>query len=209
MTTNPYQPPEPNASAPPARGPQGNTEKPPAFMFATVSSLVLGALGICAGVWVPLNFLLQQRMRALFHTPGVSGSMAEQMAAVSTPWWMVGVGLLNLLTGAWVVWATIRLFQRKPGARHGFRLALSALSGYELLALGAVGVQQYRLFSFMSAFTQQARMPGGEEMLQPMMNAMWVFSAAFAVVWAGCKIGFALWARAWANKPLVIHYAEP
>lgn len=222
---NPYRPPEgylPSQGAPvghPAAMQAG--EKPKWFMFAMVGTMVLGGLGVIAGLWAPVNLLMADQMQQLFTVPGAGGAMPEmqqfqrEVHAASMPGLVAGLGLLNLVSGAWALWAAIKLVKLSPGARRPFRNALAAVAGYEIVAVVVTGIVQVRMWSVMERFTDKvmhttaggASTPDVERMMQAVMGTAMVAGAVFAVLWAGCKIAFALWARSYVDKADLVAYA--
>lgn len=196
-------------------------DKPKWFMLAVVGAMVLGGLGVMAGLWAPVNLLMADQMQQLFTVPGAGGGMPEMqqfqrdLHAASMPGVMAGVGLLNLVSGAWALWAAIKLVKLSPGARRPFRNALAALIGYEIVAVAITGIVQVRVWSLMQGFTDKmmrsasggAAAPDIERMMQAVMGTAMVAGAVFAVLWAGCKIAFVLWARSYLAKPDLVAYA--
>lgn len=219
---NPYRPPEgyvPGQGSPVGHVPAG--EKPKWFMFAAVGAMVLGGLGVLAGLWAPVGLLMTDQMQQMVSVPGGAGSMPEmqefqrKVHEASMPGVMAGIGLLNLASGAWALWAAVGLAKLRPGARQPFRKALAGLVAYELVALVVTGVVQVRIWSVMRDFTDQLMRgaSGGaatadvERMMGAVMGTAMVAGVVFAVLWALCKIGFALWARSYVDKPELVAFA--
>lgn len=192
------------------------TDRPKWFMFVTICTIVLGAMGVLAGIWAPVNLLISDSMQDLWSTPGAPAEMRELQAeilAASMPEVMAVLGLANLATGAWALYAAIQLLRLTPAARQPFRKALLALGLYEVLALVLTAVVQVRVFGAMNKLTSKlmqggpAPPPEAERMMEAVMGTAMIVSAIFAVLWGGSKIAFAFLSRSYANKPDVVAYA--
>jgi hypothetical protein len=193
-------------------------------MFATITAAVLGGLGALAGIWAPVNLFIAKNNPMMSGFPGTpgAGGMPKEMAefqekvmAASLPEVTAGVGVLNLITGVFALWAALYLLNLKPGARARFKQAMLALGIYEIIAIVTGIVIQLRVMSVMDELMGKLMRSGGgsppppgfEQTMGAAMQVGVVIGIVTAVVWGGAKIFFAFWARSFADKPEVVAYA--
>lgn len=195
-------------------------QRPKWFQFCTITTMVLGALGALAGLWAPINLYVAKNnpfTSGMPAGPGMPPEMVEfqeKLMAAALPEVTALIGVLNLATGAWALWAALQLMKLQPGAREKFRNAVLALGAYEVIAMLFAVIMQARMFSVMEELmgtivrgSGGASAPAGFE--QTMTGAMrfgMIIGLLTAVVWGGCKIAFAFWARGYAAKREVIAY---
>ncbi len=209
---NPYEPPQGyvGQGAPPGV-PYGQS-KPKGFTFMVVTTMVLGTLGVLAGIWAPINLVFQKNVQSMMPTgsgvPEIESFQQEIMAA-AMPEMMAGVGILNLITGAFALWAAFRLNSVKPGARRSFVQASTAVGIYEIIALLATGVVQYRSYAVMQRLATQMSSGAGAptDVVGAVMGTAMVVGVLFAFVWGSAKIAFAFWARHHASKQEIVAFA--
>ena len=216
---NPYQPPVPAQGAPAGYG-AAHDGKPKWFGFVTIASMVMGAMGVLAGMWAPVNLFVAKGspMWGMPSGAGMPPGMAdfqEKIMAAAMPELTAGIAVINLVTGAMILYAAIQLTKLRPGAREKFRSSALALAIYEAVALVVGLVIQARIYSIMEGlFGEIMRQSGGrppppgfENTVGAAMQVAMVVGLIAGLVWGGCKIFFALWVRAYANRPEVVKYA--
>lgn len=177
--------------------------------------MMLGALGVLAGLLAPLNLLVAKK-GSFMGPAGASPEMEalqERLLEAAMPELTVTLGVLNLVVSGWVLWTAIRLMMGKPHTRRPFCLSLEVLGAYEILALLAGLYVQSRTWGMMEELVAgMARStPGGateeaEAIMGTTMKVSVMLGVVIAVVWGGAKIAFLIWARTYASTPEVVRH---
>jgi hypothetical protein len=196
---------------------------PKRFTLATVWAMVLGGMGVFAGMWAPVNLFIAKNPGSLmggFAPPGTTMppefvAMQKRLMEASMPALMATVGLANLATGAAVIWAAYRLMKLEPGARAAYKKCMLALGIYELVALGAGLTVQVRTVNIMQALMEDLFRGGPTpppaavvDTMKTMMQFSVIFGLLTTVAWGGVKLYYAFWARSYVDEPEVAVYVD-
>jgi hypothetical protein len=172
---------------------------------------LLGALLTMVGVenllWSPAGSV----------SPGMPAPVNDAMEAmreVSMPYASAAVAVLGVAASVWALAAAIRLYQKKQGSPRAFGHAWLALVLAELAGVAFGLAVQVRSQEALHAMFD-GMLPAGagapprfEEVMDTVMIVSTAIGVAFALGWGALKVGFALYARHYANSADVRAYVD-
>jgi hypothetical protein len=213
VSDNPYLPPQQAAVAGHPEVPTG--QKPKWFLFLVVGTILLASLGVLAGLWAPVSLIVTRNNPFWMSAPPPGmADFQERITEATMPELQAALGVVNLLVGAFALYASIRLMQLRPSSRAPYAMAVALLAGYEAVALALGLVVSWRTWGVMQEmFDATLHGAGGvpaeaEQIVNATLRVGMLVGLAFAVFWGGAKIGFCLWARGYASKPEMAAYID-